>query len=156
MRTKNTQGNALLSLTIKSSKQGISWITKWPSLPEYQNEAKKNEGKHKATERKYEWHMYPSGRKRNQHGAAALEGVSVAAYSTAQGKLLAGGGVLHVQRALLPLHAHRLYREHHLKELYTSISNLAQKLVLTLLNNEFILKFKFWPRSDKKSANVFG
>ena len=27
-----------------------------------------------------------------------------------------------------------------LKELYTSISTLAQKLVLTLLNNEFILK----------------
>ena len=27
-----------------------------------------------------------------------------------------------------------------LKELYTSISTLAQKLVLTLLNNEFVLK----------------
>ena len=29
---------------------------------------------------------------------------------------------------------------HSLKELYTSISTLAQKLVLTLLNNEFILE----------------
>ena len=28
-----------------------------------------------------------------------------------------------------------------LKELYTSLSTLAQKLVLTLFNNEFVLKF---------------
>ena len=35
-----------------------------------------------------------------------------------------------------------------LKELYTSISTLAQKLGLTLLNDEFVSKFRIRPPSD--------
>ena len=44
-----------------------------------------------------------------------------------------------------------------LKELYTSETTLAQKIVLTPLNNEFVLKIRYsTPIMQKKSANIFG
>ena len=42
-----------------------------------------------------------------------------------------------------------------LKELYTSISTLAQKLVLTLLNNEFILKILNFNPVRTKNPQIF-
>ena len=46
-----------------------------------------------------------------------LEGVGVPADAAAQGELLAGGGVLHVQRAVLLLHRRRLGRHRALRQL---------------------------------------
>ena len=43
-----------------------------------------------------------------------------------------------------------------LKELYTSETTLAQKIVLTLLNNEFVLKIRYSTPIMQKSANIFG
>ena len=43
-----------------------------------------------------------------------------------------------------------------LKELYTSEKTLAQKIVLTPLNNEFVLKIRYSTHHAKKSANIFG
>ena len=42
-----------------------------------------------------------------------------------------------------------------LKELYTSILTLAQKLVLTLLNNEFILKIQISTPFGRKIRERF-
>ena len=42
-----------------------------------------------------------------------------------------------------------------LKELYTSISTLAQKLVLTLLNNEFILEKNNFDPVRTKNPQTF-
>ena len=44
-----------------------------------------------------------------------------------------------------------------LKELYTSETTLAQKIVLTPLNNKFVLKIRYLtPIMQKRSANIFG
>ena len=43
-----------------------------------------------------------------------------------------------------------------LKELYTSETTLAQKIVLTPLNNEFVLKIRYSTPIIQKNANIFG
>ena len=58
-----------------------------------------------------------------------------------------------LQDALVEVSSYK--RLFNLKELYTSISTLAQKLVLTLLNNEFILKIQISTPFGRKIRERF-